>query len=127
MKRLLLIGLLAVAVGSTYSSVYACDHSRKNLDTTATALPSKTIRTIVVNTTTGCRTAEKASVVTFDFDVQAKDAHRVIRVIECEKAHMESPSPLRTAMTLGRAFMTTIGAVMTSLLDAASEATASLV
>jgi hypothetical protein len=40
---------------------------------------------------------------------------------------MESPSPLRTAMTLGRAFMTTIGAVMTSLLDAASEATASLV
>ena len=126
MKRLVLVGLLAVVVG-IYSSVYACDHSRKNVDTTATAPRSKTIRTIVVNTTTGCRAIDKAHVVTFDFDVQGRDAHRVIRVIEREKAEMESPSPLRTAMTLGRAFMTTIGAVLSSLLDAASGATASLV
>jgi hypothetical protein len=126
MKRVLLVGLLAVAVGSIYSSVYACDHSRKNLDTTA-APRSKTIRTIVLSTTTGCKAAEKAPVVTFDFDVQARDAHRIIHVIECEKSERESPSPLRTAMTLGRAFMTTIGAVLSSLLGAASDATASLV
>jgi hypothetical protein len=51
----------------------------------------------------------------------------VIRVIEREKAEMQSPSPLRTALTLARALMTTIGAVFSSLLDRASEATASLV
>jgi hypothetical protein len=127
MKRLILVGLLAVVVGSIYSSVYACDHSRKSTSATAAAPHTKIIRTVVVDATTGCKSMDKATVMTFDFDVPGKTAPQFIRMMERERAEAVSPSPLRTAMTLGRAFMTTIGALVTSLLDAASQATAFLV
>ncbi len=129
MKRVLLVGLLALAVGSTYSSVYACDHSRKNVATTAEPqTQNKIIRTVVVDATTGCKLMEKADksqAMTFDFEVPSKDASQFVRLMEREKT--ESHSPIRTAMTLGRAFVTTIGAVLTSLADAASHITAALV
>jgi hypothetical protein len=134
MKRLILVGLLAVVVGSIYSFVYACDHSRKSTSATATAPHTKIIRTVVVDATTGCKSVttscksmDKATVMTFDFDVPGKTAPQFIRMMERERAEAMSPSPIRTAVTLGRAFMTTIGAVVTSLLDAASQATAFLV
>jgi hypothetical protein len=60
MKRLLMVGLLAAFVGSTYSFVYACDHSRKNLDTATNAPHAKIIRTVVVDATTGCKTNDKS-------------------------------------------------------------------
>ena len=47
--------------------------------------------------------------------------------MEREKAATASLSPLRTAVTLGRAFVTTVGAVMSSLIDLASQVTAALV
>ena len=127
MKRLLMVGLLAAFVGSTYSFVYACDHSRKNLDSAANAPHAKIIRTVVVDATTGCKLNEKSQVMTFDFEVPSKAAPRFVHMMEREKATLESPSPIRTAMTLGRALVTTVGAVLGSLFDAASQITASLV
>jgi len=133
MKRLILVGLVTVVVGSIYSSVYACDHSRKSTTATATAPHTKIIRTVVVDATTGCKSVtkcksmDKATVMTFDFDVPGKTAPQFIRMMERERADASSPSPIRTAVTLGRAFVTTVGAVVTSLLDAASHATAFLV
>jgi len=125
MKRLILVGLLGVAVNS-YSFVYACDHTRKSVSTTASASETKIIRTVVVDATTGCK-IDKSQVMTFEFEVPSKDATHFVNRIERERAALESPSPLRTAMTLGRALVTTIGAVFTSLMDAASQITASLV
>lgn len=126
MKRMLMIGLVTVAVGSIYSSVYACDHSRKNVNTTA-GHQTKIIRTFVVDATTGCKSIDKSQVMTFDFEVPSKVAPAFVHRIEREKAEMESPSPLRTAVTLGKAFMTTIGAVVSSLLGVVSDLTAGLV
>jgi hypothetical protein len=42
MKRLILVGLLTVAV-SSYSSVFACDHSHKNVRTTMSGSNTKII------------------------------------------------------------------------------------
>jgi hypothetical protein len=125
MKRLILVGFLTALVGSTYSFVYACDHSRKSLETAAP--DSKIIRTVVVDATTGCKMTTKTRVMTFDFDVPREAAPRFVHMMEREKAAMAPASPIRTAMTLGRAFITTVGAVMGSLMDRASEITASLV
>jgi hypothetical protein len=132
MKRVLLVSLLALAAGSIYSSVYACDHSRKSVATTAEH-QTKIIRTVVVDATTGCKlvdkadTTDKSRVMTFDFEIPSKDVPQFVHMMEREKSVTESLSPIRTAITLGRAFMTTIGAVLTSLADAASHITASLV
>ena len=125
MKRLLLVGVLAALVGSTYSFVYACDHSRKSLETATSE--TKTIRTVVVDATKGCKVVTKTQVMTFDFEVPRDAAPRFVHMMEREKAALTPTSPIRTAMTLGRAFVTTVGAVLGSLVDRASEITASLV
>lgn len=131
MKRLVTIGLMCLVLASAHSSVYACDHSAKAANasgkseaTTAIApTDAKTIRTLVVGATPGG--PKTAPVVSFDIDVPGRTAHRYVHIeaVECN----DRPSALRTAMTLGRAFMTTIEAVMGSLLDAASDKTASFV
>jgi len=129
MKRLILFGLLTVAV-SIYSSVLACDHSHKNVVTTVSASETKIIRTVVVDATTGCRmdkSGGKSQVMTFEFEVPRKDATHFVNRVERERAALESPSPIRTAMTLGRAMVTTIGAVLSSIADTISQLTASLV
>jgi len=131
MKRLILVGLLTVAV-SSYSSVFACDHSHKNV-TTVSGSDTKIIRTIVVDATTGCKLdksackIDKSRVMTFEFEVPSKDATHFVNRVERERAALESPSPIRTAMTLGRAMVTTIGAVLSSIMDTVSQLTASLV
>lgn len=131
MKRVLLVSLLAFAAGSVYSSVYACDHSRKSVATT-TEHQTKIIRTVVVDATTGCKLidkadkADKSRVMTFDFQVDSKDAPTFVQRIE-HRTEMESPSPMRTAVTLGKAFVTTIGAVASSLMGLFSGFTAGLV
>src|SRR5262249_3950819 len=132
MKRLILVGLLSVAV-SSYSSVYACDHSHRNVNATASSSETKIIRTIVVDATTGCRMdksgckIDKSQVMMFEFDVPSKDATQFVNRVERERSVLESPSPIRTAMTLGRAMVTTIGAVLSSIMDTVSQLTASLV
>lgn len=132
MKRLILVGLLTVAV-SIYSSVFACDHSHKNVTTTACGSDTKIIRTVVVDATTGCKMdksgckIDRTRVMTFEFDVPGKDATHFVNRVERERAALESPSPIRTAMTLGRAMVTTIGAVLSSIMDTVSQLTASLV
>src|SRR5262245_328792 len=118
MKRVLMVGLLALAAGSLNSFVYACDHSRKTVATTNES-QTKIIRTVVVDATTGCKLMDKASkadkaTMTFDFQVDSKDAPRFVHKIE-HRSEVESTSPIRTAVTLGKAFVTTIGAVASSL------------
>lgn len=133
MKRVLMVGLLALAAGNIYSSVYACDHSRKTVATTAEP-QGKIIRTVVVDATTGCKLIEKSDksrAMTFDFQVDTKDAPRFVQRIEHRaiehRTEMESPSPIRTAVTLGKAFVTTVGAVASSLMGLFSDITAGLV
>jgi hypothetical protein len=93
---------------------------------------TKIIRTVVVDATTGCKLIDKldksdrSRVMTFDFQVDSKDAPRFVQRIE-HRAEMESPSPIRTAVTLGKAFVTTIGAVASSLMGLFSGFTAGLV
>lgn len=130
MKRVLMVGLLALAAGSLNSFVYACDHSRKTVATTNES-QTKIIRTVVVDATTGCKLMDKATkadkaTMTFDFQVDSKDAPRFVHKIE-HRAEMESTSPIRTAVTLGKAFVTTIGAVASSLAGLFSDFTAGLV
>ncbi len=130
MKRVLMVGLLAFAAGSIYSSVYACDHSRKSVATT-TEPQTKIIRTVVVDATTGCKLMDKATKadkasMTFDFQVDSKNAPRFLHKIE-HRAEMESTSPIRTAVTLGKAFVTTMGAIASSLAGLFSDFTAGLV
>ena len=130
MKRLIMVGLLALAVTS-YSSVYACDHSRKSVTTTASTSDTKIIRTVVIDATTGCKMdkstckVDRARAMTFEFEVPAKDATQFVNRVERERAALESPSPMRTAMTLGRAMVTTIGAVFSSIMDTVSALAAS--
>jgi len=127
MKPMILVGLMAVAVGS-YSSVYACDHSRKNAEctTTVTRSHSKTTRTVVIDATSGCKSTDKTRVVTFEIDVPDHAASRSTPATDHERASAE-PHSLRTVIALGRAIMTTIGAIAASLLGAVSQVTASLV
>lgn len=132
MKRLITIGLTSLVLASSYSFVYACDHSAKAsrearaaTREVATTTNAKTIRTLVVGATTGCRAGE--SVVSFDIDVPGRTNPRFIHIEATEAEAKESPSALRTAMTLGRAFITTIEAVMGELMDAATGKAASFV
>jgi hypothetical protein len=131
MKRVILIGLASLVLAAAHSSVYACDHTanaskqtRVTRETVTTA-DAKTIRTLVVGATTGCRTVD--SVVAFDIDVPGRTVPKYIHLEAAATAKKSCPSALRTAMTLGRALVTTIEAVMGELFDAASEKTAALV
>jgi hypothetical protein len=125
MKRLITMLFAWLVVAGIYSSVYACDHSTKTLQVTASS-NGKTIRTLVVDATTGCRATESEAVLAFDIDVPGRTTPRFIH-IEAGENGRPTTSVLRTAVTLGRAFITTIEAVVGSLIDAASEKTASLV
>jgi hypothetical protein len=132
MKRLITIGLMSLVLASAYSSVYACDHSAKaskavkaSKSTIVTeSTNAKTIRTLVVGATTGCQTVE--SVVAFDIDIPGRTSQKYVH-LEATETERPAPSMLKTAVTLGRALVTTVEAVFASILDAATEKTASLV
>ena len=134
MKHVITIGLTSLVLASAYSCVYACDHSNKKVtrETSKTThqvvtTNAKTIRTLVVGATTGCPSGE--SVVSFDIDVPGRTTPRFVHIEarEAGASEIKEPSALRTAMTLGRALVTAVGAVMGELLDAATGKTASLV
>ena len=126
MKRVILMSLVTVVLAGVYSSVYACDHSTKKTVVTSTT-SGKTIRTLVIGATTGCAVTEPAPVMSFDIDVPGRTSPRFVHLEARERAAVSSPSVLRTAVVLGRAFVTTVEAVMGTLFDAVSEKTASLV
>jgi hypothetical protein len=124
MKRLLFVGLMIVALGIVYTSVYACDRSA-NATVVKSSTNGKTTRTMVIGATTRCETAEASDIMSFDIDVPGRTSPRFVHIVACEKPG--NPGAVRTAITLGRAFVTAIEAVMGSLLNAASEKTAALV
>lgn len=126
MKRLLLTGLTSLVLASTYSFVYACDHSGKTTETTKST-ESKTIRTVVLDATSGCRVSDTARVLSFDIDVPGRTTPEFVHIEAACTREKPEPSPFRTAVTLGRAFITTVEAVFSTLLDAATARTASLV
>jgi len=129
MKPLISFGLVSLILASAYSSVYACDHTAKAAKATkvtTTATNGKTIRTLVVGATTGCQTVDRNAVMSFDIDVPGRTSPRYVH-IEATQNDRPEPSVFRTAIALGRALVTTVEAVVGSLLDAASEKTASLV
>jgi hypothetical protein len=132
MKTLITIGLTSLVLASSYSFVYACDHSKKVTSETKTTrrvvtTNAKTIRTLVAGATMGCPAGE--SVVSFDIDVPGRTTPRFIHIEakETKSNGAKEPSTLRTAMTLGRAIVTAFGAVVGELLDAATGKTASFV
>jgi len=122
------VGLAGLVLLGTHSFVYACDHSAKATEA-AEATPCKTVRTFVV-TANGHATVEPAPVFSFEIDIPGRITPRYVRIIACEKTEPVAHSVVRTAraaMTLGRALVTTVEAVVGSLLNAAAERTASLV
>lgn len=130
MKRLVTIGLTSLVLASVYSSVYACDHTAKATKATnakheVVTTTGKTIRTLVVGATSGCPAVDP--VVAFDIDVPGHTTPKYIHIEAARAEEKDSPSVIRTAMTLGRALITTVEAVMGELIDAASEKTASFV
>jgi hypothetical protein len=130
MKRLLSVGIVTLVLAIAHSSVYACDHTAKaekasKASKVTTTTSAKTIRTLVVGATTGCQVSTD-HVMAFEIDVPGRTNPKFIH-IEATESGRHAPSAFRTAVTLGRAFVTTVEAVFTALLDAASEKTASLV
>ena len=128
MKRLISVGIVTLVLAIAHSSVYACDHTAKASKATkvTTTTSGKTIRTLVVGATTGCQGVSSEDVMAFEIDVPGRTNPKFIH-IEATEAERPGPSAFRTAVTLGRALITTFEAVVTTLLDAASEKTASLV
>jgi hypothetical protein len=132
MKRLVTIGLMALVVATAYSSVYACDHSAKASKAAKVSKPTavtettngKTIRTLVVGATTGCQAVE--SVVAFDIDVPGRTIQKYVH-LEATETQRPAPSAIKTAVTLGRALVTTVEAVFASIIEAATEKTSRLV
>ena len=125
MRRLILTGLTSLVLASTYSFVYACDHSGKDTRSTIST-QTKTIRTMVVGATSGCRVSDTARIMSFDIDVPGRTTPEFVHIEACE-GQKPAPSAFRTAVTLGRALVTTVEAVVSTLLDAATAKTASLV
>jgi hypothetical protein len=135
---------VAILVGA-YSSVYACnesktakaDKARKAVSAFAVvAGESVTPRAYVIDDKSGvCKTAIAPIAIDVDIPGDALQISRVIHIRGAAVQQSEIPStPVQTvkrtarvAATLGRAFVTTVGAVFGSLVDVAVNATASWV
>jgi hypothetical protein len=139
-----LIAALALVLLGTYSFVYACRESKPARTAKAPASPSAVASFAALPTPSPdaivvCKTVQSVAPVTLDVDVdvpvEALGSMRAIHIhgIAIEKA-AECANPVDTvrrtakvAATLGRAFVTTVGAVFGSLVDAALNARAALV
>jgi len=123
------IGVTGLVLLSAHSSVYACDHTAKASRVTE-ATRCQAVRTVVVTVPDGRATVGPAPAMAFEIDVPGRTTPRVVRIVACEKTEPVAYVVVRTAraaMTIGRALVTTVEAVMGSLLNAAAERTASLV
>lgn len=144
MKRLVIAASVGTILVGTYSLVYACKESHQTaakvekvtqvyLAEAATA--PRAIQ--IIDDKAVCKTLESIAPITIEVDVPA-EAMQMTRVIHIRGAAVKHPETEVTAVdtvkrtakvaaTLGRAFVTTVGAVFGSLVDAAVQATSSLV
>ena len=143
MKKLVIAASVGTILVGTYSLVYACNASHQ------TAKVEKVTQVYVAEASTApkaiqiiddkvvCKTIESIAPITIEVDVPA-EAFQMTRVIHIRGAAVKHPETEVTAVdtvkrtakvaaTLGRAFVTTVGAVFGSLVDAAVQATSSLV
>ncbi|HXV12998.1 MAG TPA: hypothetical protein VEC56_02215 [Candidatus Krumholzibacteria bacterium] len=149
--RTLAIGASAglILIGA-YSLVYACNESKANRDTAAKAAKAPKAATwyaVEASATTPkvdhvighpvgvCKTVEAPIAIEVDVPGEAFQMTRVIHIRGAAVKHPEAPATpvdavkrtAKVAATLGRAFVTTVGAVWGSLFDVAVQATAALV
>jgi hypothetical protein len=123
MKRVSLGMVLGVALATAvgvHSFVYACDHAARTIEVTEISKVQAPAPSLTVD-------------VEFPLDQLRLQHVSMIctRAVVCDELK-DTPAQsvrktARVAATLGRALVTTVGAVMGSLFDAAVEATASLV
>lgn len=150
MKNLAIAASVGTILIGAYSFVYACNDSQSN-QAAKTAKASKAVEWYAVASTEGapaaetvisektvvCKTVESVAPIAIELEVpnEAFQMARVIHIRGAAVKHTETDTTpvgtvIRTAKvaaTLGRAFVTTVGAVFGSLVDAAVQATASLV
>lgn len=139
----------AILVGS-YSYVYACEaRSAHAAAAKAAKAACKEVTYYVVDASTApkhaiddqaplCKTVQSVAPIAIEVEVPGEAFHmtRVIHIRGAAVKHVENTeaTPVETvkrtakvAATLGRAFITTVGAVFGTLVDAAVSATSSLV
>ncbi len=147
MKRLVIAASVGTILVGAYSIVYACNETRSTQSAQSARAPKAATWYAVEATTQAaneivdkiavCETVQSVAPITVEVDVPAEALH-MARVIHIRGAAVENPeastTPVATvkrtvkvAAALGRAFLTTVGAVFGSLVDAALEASASLV
>lgn len=143
---------IAASVGTiligAYSFVYACNESRskdtaKNGEAKQTTWYAADASTtpksaFAIDTKVVCETVQSMAPIAIEVEVPA-EAFQIARVVHIRGTALkhsvdETTSSVeavkraaKVAMTLGRAFVTTVGAVFGSLVDAAVDATSSLV
>jgi len=147
MKHIAIVASAVTILVGAYSFVYACNESKSakaaKAEKTVSAfavVSSETAapRAYVIDDRTGvCKTVDAVSPIAIEVDIPG-EALRISRVIHIRGAAVKHPeiasTPAQTvkrtakvAATLGRAFVTTVGAVFGSLVDVAVNATASWV
>jgi len=149
MKKLAIAASVGTILIGAHSFVYACNkatasHTAKApkaakvatwyaADASTAPKPSRVIDDKVFV----CKTMESVTPITIEVDVPA-EAFQMARVIHIRGAAVKHPETevtavdtvkrtVKVAATLGRAFVTTVGAVFGLLLDAAVQATSALV
>lgn len=147
MKHIAIAASAVTILFGAYSSVYACNKSKTakaaHADKAVSAfavVASESIppRAYVIDDRAGvCKTIGAVSPIAIEVDIpgEALQISRVIHIRGAAVKHSEIAStPTQTvkrtakvAATLGRAFVTTVGAVFGSLVDVAVNATASWV
>jgi hypothetical protein len=148
MKRFAIAASVGTILIGTHSFVYACGdkaqtakaHAPKaaKVATFYVADATTVVKTAqVIEERVVCKTVEAAAPIAIEVEVPA-EAFNMARVIHIRGAAVQHPETettavdsvkrtVKVAQTLGRAFVTTIGAVFGSLVDAAVQATSSLV
>ena len=150
MKNLVMAASVGTILIGSYSYVYACE-ARSNHAATAKAAKahkeatwyavdaSGTASKLVIDDKVAvCKTVESVAPIAIEVEVPGEAIHmtRVIHIRGAAVKHAENTNTtpvgtvIRTAKvaaTLGRAFVTTVGAVFGTLVDAAVSATSSLV
>ncbi len=151
MRRLAIAASVGMILIGSYSLVYACNKSKASQVTTAKDVNFPKAATWyavdasvtapkaahVIDDVVVCKTVEATAPITIEVDVPG-EAFQMARVIHIRGAAVKQPeapaTPVETvkrtakvAATLGRAFITTVGAVWGSLFDVAVQATAALV
>lgn len=145
MKRIAIAASAVIVLVGSYSSVYACNKSK----TAKAAKAEKQVSAFAVVTGESaaprayviddkarvCKTATAPIAIDVDIPGDALQISRVIHIRGAAVQQSEIPcTPVQTvkrtakvAATLGRAFVTTVGAVFGSLVDVAVSATSSWV